>query len=110
MKKIALKTTAVVVSASLLAGVGMVSASAAASSHSSSASIPMSYSGHKMWCYWWGYGRSRGMEVVPDGTIGDLPGLGQGWCKVYIDYPMYLGQFTVVAPNGTRWTYEPVPR
>jgi len=106
---IPVKMAAIAASAVLLGGTGVLFASAAFSAAPARATVQIapSYSGHKMWCYWGGYGNGRWMEVVPDGTIGGSPGFGYGWCKVYIDYPMYLGQFTVVAPNGARATYKP---
>jgi hypothetical protein len=63
------------------------------------------FSGHDVWCWYGWNGSYRWDEVVPDGTLAGVP---SGWCKVYIDLPMYLGEFTVVAPNGARTTYRPV--
>ena len=65
----------------------------------------MWFSGEYLRCW---YGRNAGhnwAEIVPDGTLG---GVRTGWGKVYYVGPLYLGEFTVVAPNGVRLTYKPV--
>ena len=67
--------------------------------------IAHAYSGHNVWCWWGRNGNHRWNEVVPDGKR--WRATRPAWCKVYIDFPMYLEEFTVVAPNGARQTYKP---
>ena len=101
-----MKIAAIAASAVLLGGTGVLAANASTSATSTRATVQLApaFSGHDVWCWYGRDGNQRWDEVVPDGTIGGYP---SGWCKVYIDFPTYLGEFTVVAPNGARSTYKP---
>jgi hypothetical protein len=62
------------------------------------------FGGQYAWCWYGWNGTHKWVEIVPDGTLAGVP---SGWCKIYYDPPLYREEFTLVAPNGARETYEP---
>jgi len=79
---------------------------AAQASPVASKSVTAYYSGHKVWCMWGWTGKRWYVTMTPPGAVGGTYHR-TGECKIYDIFPLFLGRFEIVSPNGVKEIYDP---